>query len=127
MGMLKNGDEIGGYKIAGELGRGGMGAVYRAHDKALQRDAALKMVLAEQATPQSKRRFLREAAAIARCDHPGIVKVYSFGEHGGLPYMAMELVDCRTRPRRTRGCPTFCARWPARRWRTRITRTAPRP
>jgi len=93
MGMLKNGDEIGGYKIAGELGRGGMGAVYRAHDKALQRDAALKMVLAEQATPQSKRRFLREAAAIARCDHPGIVKVYSFGEHGGLPYMAMELVD----------------------------------
>lgn len=93
MGTLKNGDEIGGYRIICELGRGGMGTVYRAHDKALQRDAALKMVLAEQATPQSKRRFLREAAAIARCDHPGIVKVYSFGEHGGLPYMAMEYVD----------------------------------
>ncbi|MGD9643767.1 MAG: protein kinase [Elusimicrobiales bacterium] len=93
MGTLKNGDEIGGYKITGELGRGGMGVVYRAHDQVLQRDAALKMVLPEAATPNSKRRFLREAAAIARCDHPGIVKVYSFGEHGGLPYMAMEFVD----------------------------------
>ena len=93
MGMLKNGEEIGGYKITGELGRGGMGVGYRAHDKVLQRDAALKMVLPEAVTPNSKRRFLREAAAIARCDHPGIIKVYSFGEHEGLPYMAMEYVD----------------------------------
>ncbi len=91
--MFKTGDEIGGYRITGELGRGGMGAVYRAHDKALQRDAAIKMVLPGQATPNSRRRFLREAAAIARCDHPGIIKVYSFGEHGGLPYMVMEYVD----------------------------------
>ncbi len=91
--MIKNGDEIGGYRITGELGRGGMGVVYRAHDKVLQRDAALKMVLPEAVTPHSKRRFLREAAAIARCDHPGIIKVYSFGEHEGLPYMAMEYVD----------------------------------
>ncbi|HOI41398.1 MAG TPA: protein kinase [Elusimicrobiales bacterium] len=91
--MVKNGDEIGGYRVTGEIGRGGMGAVYRAHDKALQRDAAIKMVLPGQATPNSRRRFLREAAAIARCDHPGIIKVYSFGEHGGLPYMVMEYVD----------------------------------
>lgn len=91
--MIKNGDEIGGYRITGELGRGGMGVVYRAHDKVLQRDAALKMVLPEAVTPNSKRRFLREAAAIARCDHPGIIKVYSFGEHESLPYMAMEFVD----------------------------------
>jgi serine/threonine protein kinase len=91
--MIKNGDEISGYTIAGELGRGGMGVVYRAHDKALQRDAALKMVLPGPGTPTSRRRFLREAAAIARCDHPGIIKVYSFGEHAGLPYMAMEYVD----------------------------------
>ncbi|OGR62832.1 MAG: hypothetical protein A2X31_06900 [Elusimicrobia bacterium GWB2_63_22] len=94
--MLKNGEEIGSYKITGELGRGGMGVVYRAHDKVLQRDAALKMVLPEAVTPNSKRRFLREAAAIARCDHPGIIKVYSFGEHEGLPYMAMEFVDGKT-------------------------------
>ncbi|MDA8131103.1 MAG: protein kinase [Elusimicrobia bacterium] len=91
--MIKEGDELGNLKITGELGRGGMGVVYRAHDKVLQRDAALKMVLPGQATPQSRRRFLREAAAIARCDHPGIIKVYSFGEHEGLPYLAMEYVD----------------------------------
>lgn len=91
--MIRNGDLIGGYKITGELGRGGMGVVYRAHDKTLQRDAAIKMVLGEQAAGTAKKRFLREAAAIARCDHPGIVKVYSFGEHEGLPYMAMEYVD----------------------------------
>lgn len=94
--MVKNGDEIGGYRITGEIGRGGMGAVYKAHDPTLGRDAAIKMVLPEQATPVSKRRFLREAAAIARCDHPGIIKVYAFGEHEGLPYMAMEYVDGRT-------------------------------
>jgi len=91
--MIRNGDIVGGYKITGELGRGGMGVVYRAHDKALQRDAAIKMVLPEQVTADGKRRFLREAAAIARCDHPGIIKVYSFGEYEGLPYMAMEYVD----------------------------------
>jgi len=91
--MIKTGDELGGLKITGELGRGGMGVVYRAHDKVLQRDAAVKVVLPEQATPNNKRRFLREAAAIARCDHPGIIKVYSFGEHEGLPYLAMEYVD----------------------------------
>jgi tetratricopeptide (TPR) repeat protein len=91
--MIQKGDTIGAYSITGELGRGGMGVVYRAHDKVLQRDAALKMVLPEAATPNSKRRFLREAAAIARCDHPGIIKVYSFGEHEGLPYMAMEFVE----------------------------------
>ena len=91
--MIKEGDELGNLKITGELGRGGMGVVYKAHDKVLQRDAALKMVLPGQATPQSRRRFLREAAAIARCDHPGIIKVYSFGEHEGLPYLAMEYVD----------------------------------
>ncbi len=94
--MVKNGDEIGAYKITGELGRGGMGVVYRAYDRTLQRDAALKMVLAEQAAGSGKRRFLREAAAIARCDHPGIIKVYSFGEHEGLPYLAMEFVDGKT-------------------------------
>lgn len=90
---MNNGDEIGGHKITGELGRGGMGVVYRAYDKTLKRDAAIKMLLPEQATETNKKRFLREAAAIARCGHPGIIKIYSYGEHGGLPYFAMEFVD----------------------------------
>ena len=90
---MNNGDEIGGHKITGELGRGGMGVVYKAYDKTLKRDAAIKMLLPEQSTETNKKRFLREAAAIARCGHPGIIKIYSYGDHGGLPYFAMEFVD----------------------------------
>jgi len=91
--MMENGAEISGHKITGELGRGGMGVVYKAYDKTLKRDAAIKMLLPEQATDTNKKRFLREAAAIARCGHPGIIKIYSYGEHAGLPYFAMEFVD----------------------------------
>ncbi len=91
--MIKNGEIISGHTITGELGRGGMGVVYKAYDKTLKRDAAIKMLLPEQATETNKKRFLREAAAIARCGHPGIIKIYSYGEHGGLPYFAMEFVD----------------------------------
>ena len=93
--MLNKGDIVGGYKITGELGRGGMGVVYRAHDASLGRAAAIKIMLPEQAAGTGRKRFAREAAAIARCGHPGIIKVYSYGEHQGLPYMAMELVDGR--------------------------------
>ncbi|HNW42917.1 MAG TPA: protein kinase [Elusimicrobiales bacterium] len=93
--MIKKGDKIGGYSITGELGRGGMGVVYRAHDAALGREAAIKIILPEQATDTNKKRFIREASAIARCGHPGIVKIYSYGEHDGLPYFAMEFVDGR--------------------------------
>ena len=91
--MIENGAEINGHKITGELGRGGIGVVYKAYDKTLKRDAAIKMLLPEQATETNKKRFLREAAAIARCGHPGIIKIYSYGEHGCLPYFAMEFVD----------------------------------
>lgn len=91
--MIQNGDEIGGHKITGELGRGGMGVVYKAYDKTLERPAAIKMMLADQATETNKKRFIREAAAIARCNHPGIINVYSYGEQDGLPYFVMEYVD----------------------------------
>ena len=94
--MLRTGDIIGGYKITGELGRGGMGVVYRANDASLGRDAAIKIMLPEQAAGHGRKRFSREAAAIAKCGHPGIIKVYSYGEHEGLPYMAMEYVDGKT-------------------------------
>lgn len=91
--MIENGAEINGHRITTELGRGGMGVVYKAYDKTLKRDAVIKMLLPEQATETNKKRFLREAAAIARCGHPGIIKIYSYGDHGGLPYFAMEFVD----------------------------------
>ncbi|HBA60612.1 MAG TPA: hypothetical protein DCZ92_07300 [Elusimicrobia bacterium] len=94
--MIETGTIINGHAITGELGRGGMGVVYKAHDKTLKRDAAIKMLLPAQATATNKKRFIREAAAIARCGHPGIIKIYSYGEHDGLPYFAMEFVDGKT-------------------------------
>ncbi len=93
--MIKTGDIIDGQSVVAELGRGGMGVVYKAHDAALKRDTAIKMLLPEQATDTNKRRFAREAAAIARCSHPGIVKIYGHGNHAGLPYFVMEFVDGR--------------------------------
>ncbi len=94
--MIENGTEINGHTITGELGRGGMGVVYKAYDKTLERASAIKMMLPEQATETNKKRFIREAASIAKCDHPGIINVYSYGEHGGLPYFIMEFVDGKT-------------------------------
>jgi len=91
--MLKQGDILNGHKIISELGQGGMGVVYKAFDQNLERDTAIKMILPDQATETNRKRFLREAAAIARCEHPGIIKVYSYGEHEGSPYFIMEYVN----------------------------------
>ena len=91
--MLKTGIVINGHKIISELGRGGMGVVYEAFDPNLERRAAVKIILPEQATEVNKKRFIREAAAIARCSHPGIIKVYSYGEFEGLPFFIMEFVS----------------------------------
>jgi tetratricopeptide (TPR) repeat protein len=83
-----------GYEILGELGRGGMGVVYRARQVSLDREVALKMVLApEHAGPRQASRFRAEAEAVARMQHPNIVQVHEVGEHRGRPYFAMELVD----------------------------------
>jgi eukaryotic-like serine/threonine-protein kinase len=83
-----------GYEIVGELGRGGMGVVYRARQTALNREVALKMILApEHAGPGQSERFRAEAEAVARLQHPNIVQVFEVGEHRGRPYFSMELVD----------------------------------
>jgi serine/threonine protein kinase len=89
--------EVSGYRILGELGRGGMGVVYQAWQESLDRPVALKVILArEHAGPEERRRFRAEAEAIARLQHPNIVQVFEVGEHRGLPYFAMELVDGTT-------------------------------
>jgi serine/threonine protein kinase/Tfp pilus assembly protein PilF len=81
-----------GYEIQGVLGRGGMGIVYLARDKRLDRLVALKMMLATaEATERS--RFRTEAQAVARLQHPHIVQIYEVGEHDGLPYFALEYVE----------------------------------
>jgi tetratricopeptide (TPR) repeat protein len=82
-----------GYEIVAELGRGGMGVVYLALHYSLQRQTALKMILAgPHADPAARARFHTEALAVARLSHPNIVQVYEVGEHDGRPFLALEYV-----------------------------------
>ena len=86
---------MGPYLLLGELGRGGMGRVYRARHVATGRDVALK-VLNEGAGSEEWARFQREAVTLARLRHPGIVPIVDYGEAGGCPYLALELVEGQT-------------------------------
>ncbi|HUG78496.1 MAG TPA: serine/threonine-protein kinase [Burkholderiales bacterium] len=88
--------QIGRYKILGELGRGAMGIVYRARDPALDRVVALKtIILSDEADGRAEyhKRFFLEAKAAGKLTHPNIVTTYDFGEHDGLAYLAMELLE----------------------------------
>ena len=91
---IANGTRIGKYEVVKLLGRGGMGAVYRAFDPVLEREVALKVMLPEAAgDPEHKQRFEREARAVARLSHPAVVTVFDLGYHtDGSPYIVMELL-----------------------------------
>ncbi len=85
---------IAGYVVLGELGRGGMGVVYKAQHLQLNRLVALKMVLAgAHAGPEQLVRFQIEAEAVAHLKHPNIVQIYEVGKHEDLPYFSLEYVD----------------------------------
>ncbi|MEM1452529.1 MAG: protein kinase [Planctomycetota bacterium] len=87
-------ERLGTYRLLEPLGGGGMGVVYRAHDESLDRDVAVKIVRpTELLFPGARERFRREAEAIARLSHPGIVPVHAAGEDGGVPFLAMECVE----------------------------------
>jgi WD40 repeat protein/tetratricopeptide (TPR) repeat protein/tRNA A-37 threonylcarbamoyl transferase component Bud32 len=80
-----------GYEILGELGRGGMGVVYKARQIKAGRVVALKMILADEHAGAAERaRFSTEAQAVARLQHPNIVQVYEVDEHQGRPFFSME-------------------------------------
>jgi tetratricopeptide (TPR) repeat protein len=84
-----------GYELLRELGRGGMGVVYLARQGGLDRLVALKMILSgEFAGAGERARFRAEARAVARLSHPNIVQVFEVGEHDGLPFLALEYIDC---------------------------------
>ena len=89
---------IGRYDVICELGRGGMGVVYRAEDKLIGRDVAIKTLT--EVTPELRERFYVEAKS-GILSHPNIATVYELGEHEGIPFIAMEFLagtSCRLVP-----------------------------
>jgi serine/threonine protein kinase len=86
--------EIPGYEILSEVGRGGMGVVYKARQISLDRIVAIKLVLhGSYASPESLARFRNEARTVARLSHPNILQVYEFGEHEGWSFFVMEFAE----------------------------------
>ena len=87
---------LGRYRIERVLGKGAMGVVYEALDPKLNRKVAIKTILVSQLDEETakdfSRRFVREAHAVARLNHPNIVQVYDFGEEGGVAYLVMEFI-----------------------------------
>lgn len=88
--------QLAGFEIRDVLGEGGMGKVYLAHDPTLDRPVALKVIRSSTLSEEGKKRFLREARACSRINHPNIITVYAAGDDDGTPYMAMELIKGRT-------------------------------
>jgi len=87
-------NRIGSYEIISKLGQGGMGEVYLARQKGLNRLVALKLIRSGSAIdPELLGRFSGEAQALARLKHPNIVQVYEIGEEGGVPFISLEYVD----------------------------------
>ncbi len=93
----EQGKPFGRYRLLVELGRGGMGVVWKAWDKELRRIVALKQILSDgNVTPTQVERFMREARLAAKLRHPGIVGVLDVGAEGGQPYFTAEYVDGRS-------------------------------
>ncbi|MFQ5669987.1 MAG: ABC transporter substrate-binding protein [Acidobacteriota bacterium] len=88
------GKKLGGrYEVLSELGRGGMGVVYRARDPQLGREVAVKLIAPSLLTPETERRFQSEAQVVAQMDHPSIVSIHDFGRHEGALFFVMPVVE----------------------------------
>ncbi len=90
-------ERIGRYQLIERIGRGAMGSVYRAHDDAMGRDVALKVLMADlEDDPEVRTRFHREAEAAASLSHPNIITIFDVGEDGDRFYIVMELLSGAT-------------------------------
>ncbi len=97
---MNAGDTISRYRILGQLGKGGMGVVYRAEDLRLNRTVALKFLPGESLTEMDRMRFLNEARAAAIVHHPNICPVYDIEEEGGTSFIAMACLEGETLSRK---------------------------
>ena len=87
---------LAGYRVIRQIGQGGMGIVYEAEHPRLSRRLAVKVLPGHKRNKNLVERFRREAEAASRLNHPNIVPVFDFGEHNGVPYIAMPLVEGRS-------------------------------
>ncbi len=81
------------YQIESELGQGGMGTIYRAHDTTLKRETAIKVLSRSGLGTEGRTRLIEEAQMVARLNHPNIITIYDAGEAQGSPFIVMELVE----------------------------------
>src|SRR5262249_52369286 len=95
------------------LGKGGMGVVYKAQDQRLKRFVAIKMIKGSEFDADEHERFQREAEAVAKLDHPNIVKIFGIDKENDQPYFVLEFVDGGSLGKHLKGtpqAPTFCAK-----------------